>query len=215
METQNSPAKKTRCPINAPPTDEEIAALADQFRPLWRQNRTELRPWLRKHGEALMQLVHDDWSWDSVAAALNRAGITYQTGNPWTGYRLRRNCLTAKTPLKFGANRIARTRRGARRPKRPRSSPPPAPPMILALRAAQKNRNRFPSSEPALNPRYRRPLSLMISPISARPAQNVEAVLARFTGENPRSREDHPCLKLKVNCPPTKFRPQKSRARAH
>ncbi len=62
-------------PYKRPPTDEEVEALAVEFRPLWRKDDA-VRPWLRKHAMMLTALVHDDWSWAGVAAALGRAGIS-------------------------------------------------------------------------------------------------------------------------------------------
>jgi hypothetical protein len=63
------------------PTDDEIEALAEIFRPLWRVGEA-VRPWLRKHDSMLNYLVHDDWSWAGVAAALDRTGFVYGTGKP-------------------------------------------------------------------------------------------------------------------------------------
>ena len=172
-------------PYKRTPTDEEIAALAEQFRPLWRQNEP-VRPWLRKHGEALMQLVHGDWSWDSVAAALNRAGITYQTGNPWTGYRLRRNCLTAKTPLKFGANRISQSPLGSPATEAAPEQPPTCTTDDFGAEAGAeefKPVSLIRASAEPVQPQTAIPDDKPNFPRA--PAQNVEAVLARFTGRTP------------------------------
>ena len=81
------------------PTDADIEALADIFRPLWRQGDI-LRPWLRQHHELLRSLVHGEWSWAAVGEALTKLGITYRTGTPWTDKRLRSELSRALMPLK-------------------------------------------------------------------------------------------------------------------
>jgi hypothetical protein len=81
------------------PTDAEIEALAEIFRPLWRQGDI-MRPWLRQHHELLRSLVHGEWSWAAVGAALTKLGITYRTGTPWTDKRLRSELSRALMPLK-------------------------------------------------------------------------------------------------------------------
>ena len=89
-----------RMPYKRPANHDEIAALAEQLRVHWRAGDA-IRPWLRKHGELLLNLVHNEFSWDAVAAALNCAEITYRTGNPWTGRRLNREYHRAKVKPKF------------------------------------------------------------------------------------------------------------------
>lgn len=85
------------------PTDDEIDALAELFRPLWRTGEA-VRPWLRKHAVMLIDLVHDDWSWAGVAAALDRAGVSYKTGNPWQAEQLRAKIAAARRPLKHNVS---------------------------------------------------------------------------------------------------------------
>jgi hypothetical protein len=89
------------------PTDDEIEALAEQFRPLWRAGEA-IRPWLRKHALMLNDLVHDDWSWAGVAAALDRAGIAYRTGNPWQAEQLRAKIAGTRRPLKHAKAALAK-----------------------------------------------------------------------------------------------------------
>ncbi|OYV48268.1 MAG: hypothetical protein B7Z77_10805 [Acidocella sp. 20-58-15] len=81
------------------PTDADIEALAEILRPLWRQGDI-MRPWLRQHHELLRSLVHGEWSWAAVGAALTKVGITYRTGTPWTDKRLRSEFSLAQKPLK-------------------------------------------------------------------------------------------------------------------
>ena len=86
-------------PKKRAPTDEEIEALAEQFRHLWRQGDV-MRPWFRQHRDMLLGLVHGDWSWASVGQALTKAGITYRTGKPWTAKWLQSDFSRAQTPLR-------------------------------------------------------------------------------------------------------------------
>ena len=81
------------------PTDAEIETLAATFRPLWRPGDV-VRPWLRQHRDMLLELVHGEWSWAAVGAALSKAGITYRTGAPWTAKALRSEFSRAQAPLK-------------------------------------------------------------------------------------------------------------------
>jgi hypothetical protein len=80
-------------------TDDEIEILAEQFRKLWRPGDV-IRPWLRRHSDMLLELVHGDWSWSAIANALTKAGITYRTGKPWTADWLQSDFYRARVPLK-------------------------------------------------------------------------------------------------------------------
>jgi hypothetical protein len=79
--------------------DDEIEILAEQLRTLWRPGDV-IRPWLRRHGEMLLELVHGDWSWSAIASAMTKAGITYRTGKPWTADWLQSDFYRARAPLK-------------------------------------------------------------------------------------------------------------------
>ncbi len=100
------------------PTDAEIEVLAATFRPLWRKGNV-VRPWLRQHQDMLLELVHGEWSWAAVGAALSKAGITYRTGAPWTAKTLRSEFSRAQAPLKGYR----------RRPGRSGDAPPEPPPV--------------------------------------------------------------------------------------
>ena len=80
---------------------DEIAALAKQFRALWRKGDT-LRPWLRKHRQMVIDLVHNDYSWDAIAKAFSKAKIKYRDGHgqDWHAEGLRREFVRAAQPLK-------------------------------------------------------------------------------------------------------------------
>jgi len=86
-------------PVKRQPSEAELAALAEEFRALWRQGDVVV-PWLRKHKNRLRALIADDWSWAAIADALTRAGITYRTGRPWTANNLRYDVRRASRPLK-------------------------------------------------------------------------------------------------------------------
>jgi hypothetical protein len=86
-------------PLKRQPSDDELNALADEFRPLWRPGDV-VRPWLRKHQTRLRALVADEWSWAALADALTRAGVTFRTKRPWTGDALKHEVRRAGLPLK-------------------------------------------------------------------------------------------------------------------
>jgi hypothetical protein len=86
-------------PIKRQPSDAELDALAARLRILWREGDV-IRPWLRKHHDMIRDLVHEDWSWASLAVALTRAGISWRTGRAWSAEGLRREIVRATIPLK-------------------------------------------------------------------------------------------------------------------
>ena len=145
------------------PTDADIEALAEIFRPLWRQGDI-MRPWLRQHHELLRSLVHGEWSWAAVGAALTKVGITYRTGTPWTDKRLRSELSRALMPLKgyrqrqpkLEARATAQTAippgAGAQAdlPSIPPSAPSvPPPPAVAAAPRFKPASFRTPESSPA------------------------------------------------------------------
>lgn len=80
-------------------TAQEIADLAERFRESWNEGRV-LRSWLKAHAAEILELAKDHWSWENLGKALTSAGITYQTGTPWTGENLRRNLKRTLIPGK-------------------------------------------------------------------------------------------------------------------
>jgi hypothetical protein len=88
------------------PSHDEIEALAATFRALWRRDKP-LRPWLRKHRQMVLDLVHDEWSWNSIAKVFSVAGIKYREGNgkDWHGEGLRCEFARAALLLKRDKNR--------------------------------------------------------------------------------------------------------------
>ncbi|MCB8883938.1 hypothetical protein ACELLULO517_27070 [Acidisoma cellulosilytica] len=74
--------------------------MAQSLKDRWRPGAL-IDPWLRENAEMLIGLVRNHhWSWTAVAAAMTEAGITYRTGNPWSGQTLRLQIRRAARPLK-------------------------------------------------------------------------------------------------------------------
>ena len=92
-------------PKRREPSVEEIAALATELRTAWRRGEA-LRPWLRKHRQMILDLVHDDWSWAAMAKVFSKAGIKYRAGKgqDWHAEGLRREFVRAAIPLKRDKN---------------------------------------------------------------------------------------------------------------
>ena len=133
-------------------TDDEIEILAEQFRTLWRPGDV-IRPWLRRHGEMLLELVHGDWSWSAIANAMTRAGITYRTGKPWTADWLQSDFYRARAPLKGHARKQRREKNEASEPAillpspqselSPQTGVPAEPKQEIATDRAPKAEPRF------------------------------------------------------------------------
>lgn len=149
------------------PTDADIEALAEIFRPLWQQGDI-MRPWLRQHHELLRSLVHGEWSWAAVGAALTKLGITYRTGTPWTDKRLRSELSRALMPLKGYRQRQAKTQT---HPTAQTAIPPGA--------VAQTDQPPIPSPPAvAAAPRFK-PASFRIPESSPAPSESTPAEIAR------------------------------------
>ena len=162
-------------------TDAEIAALAERFGQSWSEGQL-IRPWLRAHGEELMDLVRrDDWAWVNLGRALTLAGIAYRTGKPWTGENLRRAVVLAKKPLKRAQRAQAlrpaeeitvETLRGQRAEQAPSPLPEPPEPEFRIIRpTAVAN---LPPASPAPMPPPRRAV--------ARPDLGPDDILAIAAG---------------------------------
>jgi hypothetical protein len=113
-------------PVKRQPSEAEINALAADLAALWRPGDV-IGPWLRKHHGKLLALVHDDWSWSALAAALTIARITYRTGRAWSADNLRRDVWRAHRPFKtrLGLETAAHAASHAPSPE-PVPSPPPS-----------------------------------------------------------------------------------------
>lgn len=75
-------------PYKFTPSDDELEATARELAALSKAGTTMLM-WLRSNHRRLTALNEAGWSWRWVAEAMNRAKLTYKTGNHWTANRLR------------------------------------------------------------------------------------------------------------------------------
>ena len=83
-------------PIKHPRDETEIRQLAGDLAARWRRG-DGVEPWLRSLEAELSDKVRQQrWSWESIARALNVAGITYETNRPWTGRSLLRKIATIR-----------------------------------------------------------------------------------------------------------------------
>lgn len=106
-------------------TAKDISDLATRLRETW-CNGQILRSWLKTHANEILELFNDkDWSWENLGRALTEAGITYQTGTPWTGENLRRNLKRAQMP---GKRELKLLRMQGPESEPPPPSPEPVPP---------------------------------------------------------------------------------------
>jgi hypothetical protein len=108
--------------------DADIGGLAEELAGRWQQG-DGVEPWLRSLESELSRKVRDErWSWESIARALNIAGILYQTGRPWTGTSL----LQKITSIRYEGRRHARRKAD----DLPQSMPVPILPALPAPSAA-------------------------------------------------------------------------------
>jgi hypothetical protein len=83
-------------PIKHPRDETEIRQLAKDLAARWRRG-DGVEPWLRVlEPELSAKVRRQRWSWESIARALNVAGITYETNRPWTGRSLFRKIATIR-----------------------------------------------------------------------------------------------------------------------
>ncbi len=92
-------------PVKQPRHDSDIAQLAEDLAGRWKQG-DGIEPWLRLMEPELSGKVRNErWSWESIARALNVAGITYRTAQPWTGVRLLRKITSIRVESRKRARR--------------------------------------------------------------------------------------------------------------
>ena len=135
-------------------TDDEIEILAEQFRKLWRPGDV-IRPWLRRHSEMLLGLVHGDWSWSAIASAMTKAGITYRTGKPWTADWLQSDFYRARVPLKEHARKCRLENNAVSEPviSRPSSQSELSPQAAVPAEPKQEiATDQAPKAEPRFKP---------------------------------------------------------------
>jgi hypothetical protein len=75
-------------PIKLTRDEDDIEVMAEALAQRWRRG-DGIEPFLRGLETELSRRVREEhWSWESLALAFNRAGITYQSGRVWTGRTL-------------------------------------------------------------------------------------------------------------------------------
>jgi hypothetical protein len=109
--------------------DTDIGQFAEELAGRWQQG-DGIEPWLRSVEPELSRKVRSErWSWESIARALNIAGILYQTGRPWTGYSLAQKI----TSIRYEGRQHVR-RKSDLQPQ-PGAVPVPALPAAYAVQA--------------------------------------------------------------------------------
>ena len=172
-----------RMPIKHPRHDTDIEQFANNLAERWKQG-DGIEPWLRTMEPELSRKVRSErWSWESVARALNAAGIQYRTSRPWTGVSL----LQKITSVRYEGRNRARRKSGDTRgvstwePPAPVSTPPAGTEFAsldgeLAFKPAALTGHGGRTEAEMRTPPRREP-----APVPP-PAIDVDAILARFTG---------------------------------
>ena len=187
-------------PVKHPRHDTDIADFARELAGRWRQG-DGVEPWLRALEPELSRKVRcERWSWESVARALNVAGIQYRTARAWSGTSL----LQKITSIRYEARkRKGKTGADLRRTgiweplaaatlsaTRVEAAPRSAPPIGTQPPAEDENQEFKPAILMGHGPR--KPAEILLPPRPVRkdatahapsPAIDVDAVLARFTGQ--------------------------------
>lgn len=87
-------------PRKRPRTDADVEKLAAEFRERWTPAHG-ITPWLRRMGPRLHRMVRDDsWAWADIGRALTLAGVTYESGRPWTGTLLMVKAAQARKQIR-------------------------------------------------------------------------------------------------------------------
>jgi hypothetical protein len=170
-------------PIKHPRHDTDIEQFANDLAGRWKQG-DGVEPWLRTMEPELSRKIRTErWSWESVARALNAAGIQYRTFRPWTGVSLLQKITSVRYEDRKRARRKSTDTRGTStwEPPAPVSIPPAGTEFAI------------PDGEPAFKPatltghggrtaaETRAPPRKEPDPVPP-PAIDVDAILARFTG---------------------------------
>ena len=187
-------------PVKHPRHDTDIADFARELAGRWRQG-DGVEPWLRALEPELSRKVRSErWSWESVARALNAAGIQYRTARAWSGTSLLRKITSIRYEARKRAGktdadprrtgiwepRAAATLSATHFEAAPRSAP-----LAGTQRPTEDKDQEF---KPAALTRHgpRKPAETLLPPRPVRKdatahtpstAIDVDAVLARFTGQ--------------------------------
>lgn len=94
-------------PRKRPRTDADVEKLAAEFRERWTPAHG-ITPWLRRMGTRLQRMVREDsWAWADIGRAMTLAGITYESGRPWTGKLLMVKAAQARKQTRDRLTRAA------------------------------------------------------------------------------------------------------------
>lgn len=182
-------------PIKHPRDETEIRRLAGDLAARWRRG-DGVEPWLRSLEAELSGMVRQQrWSWESIARALNVAGINYETNRPWTGRSLLRKIATIRFEVRLAQQNSAsapaapQPQGAAGNSAQPGMASVPFPALSsLTTAIGSATENAEPEFKPATlirhsgsDPPEMRPLPKKQPAPS--PAIDVDAVLARFTGQ--------------------------------
>jgi hypothetical protein len=170
-------------PVKHPRHDTDIEQFANDLAGRWKQG-DGVEPWLRTMEPELSRKVRTErWSWESVARALNAAGIQYRTSRPWTGVSLLQKITSVRYEDRKRARRKSTDTRGTSTWEPPASvSISPAGTEFavsdgeLAFKPATLTGHGGRTAAEMPAPPGKGP-----APVPP-PAIDVDAVLARFTG---------------------------------
>jgi hypothetical protein len=170
-------------PIKHPRHDTDIEQFANDLAGRWKQG-DGVEPWLRTMEPELSRKIRTErWSWESVARALNAAGIQYRTFRPWTGVSLLQKITSVRYEDRKRARRKSTDTRGTStwEPPAPVSIPPAGTEFAIpdgepAFKPATLTGHGGRSAADMPAPRGKGP-----APVPP-PAIDVDAILARFTG---------------------------------
>jgi hypothetical protein len=170
-------------PVKHPRHGSDIEQFANDLAERWKQG-DGVEPWLRTMEPELSRKVRSErWSWESVAHALNVAGIQYRTSRPWTGVSLLQKITSVRYEDRKRARRKITDTRGTSpwEPPAPVSIPPAGteftiPDGELAFKPATLSGHSGRTAAETHAPPGKGP-----APVPP-PAIDVDAILTRFTG---------------------------------
>ena len=108
---------------------EDVAKLAESLRARW-EPADGIEPWLKRNRARFERMVRRDrWTWQNIADALTKAGITYNSGRPWEGKVLATKVSEIRVRQRIVADRKEQEKRRALDGQRP----PPGPQATAAI----------------------------------------------------------------------------------
>jgi len=177
-------------PIKLTRDEDEIEVMAEELAQQWRRG-DGIEPFLRGLEPELSRRVREQhWSWESMALAFNRAGITYQSGRLWTGQTLGNKVRDIRFKMRVRANKAMSNVR----PNLPGAMSPAivGPPVTQEIREIPADET---PEEPEFKPAYLiggwkpKPIAESLAPVARNPdtkpaaTVDVDAVIARLLGK--------------------------------